>query len=74
MVASKAPLDLDALGTRPEDPKFEYNGEDLHPVAYPPNLMTELDARAHGITLTDDYAPVENLLAPVARTRGSVKD
>ena len=26
--------------------------------------------RSRGIILTDDYAPVENLLAPVAETRG----
>ena len=29
-----------------------------------------IDLRARGIYLTDDYAPVENLLAPVAETRG----
>ena len=31
---------------------------------------TRSTARSRGIILTDDYAPVENLLAPVAETRG----
>ena len=34
------------------------------------DLKALLD-RSRGIVLTDDYAPVENLLAPVARTRGA---
>ena len=32
--------------------------------------MDELEVRSRGIVLTDDFAPVENLLAPVAATRG----
>ena len=74
VVASKSPVDLDALGTRPVDPKFDLGGVTFEPRPYTPELMQELDARARGIILTDDYAPVENLLAPVARTRGSRED
>jgi hypothetical protein len=32
--------------------------------------MKAISLRSRGIILTDDYAPVENLLAPVAETRG----
>ena len=32
--------------------------------------MDEIKVRSRDIILTDDYAPVENLLAPVAETRG----
>ena len=35
-----------------------------------PEHLKEIDLRSRGIVLTDDYAPVENLLAPVAATRG----
>ncbi len=35
-----------------------------------PNDLEAIDLRSRGIILTDDYAPVENLLAPVAATRG----
>ena len=31
--------------------------------------MAAIKLRSRGILLTDDYAPVENLLAPVAKTR-----
>ncbi len=37
---------------------------------YGPRDMEALKVRSQGIILTDDYAPVENLLAPVAATRG----
>jgi MFS family permease len=70
VVASKAPLDLAELGGREDDPRF-FSGERLvEPRFYSPEHMKALDLRAHGIVLTDDYAPVENLLAPVAATRG----
>ena len=39
-----------------------------------PNTGAEeeaIDLRSRNITLTDDYAPVDNLLAPVAETRGT---
>jgi len=74
VVASKTPLDLDALGGRDTDPKFSESSIPFEPRAYGPEIMTELDVRSKGIILTDDYAPVENLLAPVARTRGSSED
>lgn len=37
---------------------------------FSPQHMDALQLRSRGIILTDDYAPVENLLAPVAATRG----
>ncbi len=73
VVASKAALDLDALGGRDGDPKFFQSDRLFEPRAYPKDLMDELDVRSRGIILTDDYAPVENLLAPVAATRGDDK-
>jgi hypothetical protein len=42
----------------------------FQPEPFPELNMNELNVRARGIILTDDYAPVENLLAPVAATRG----
>ena len=75
VVASKTPLDLDTLGGRDTDPKFRLDASSpFEPRPYGKNLMDELEVRSRGITLTDDYAPVENLLAPVARTRGSNED
>ena len=74
VVASKTPLDLDALGGRDVDPKYTEDGNPFEPTAYDVEIMKELEVRSQGIILTDDYAPVENLLAPVARTRGSDND
>ena len=74
VIASKAPVDLEGLGVREVDPKFALEGATFEPQVYGADLMAELDARSRGIILTDDYAPVENLLAPVARTRGSKED
>lgn len=70
VVVSKQPVDLKELGKRPNDPKFVNNGAKFEPEPFPELNMKELDVRARGIILTDDYAPVENLLAPVAATRG----
>ena len=56
------------------DPKYLEDGKPFEPKAYDPEIMRELEVRSRGIVLTDDYAPVENLLAPVARTRGSNDD
>ncbi|MFM7591384.1 MAG: fused MFS/spermidine synthase [Isosphaeraceae bacterium] len=70
VVVSKQPIDLKELGKRPNDPKFVNNGTKFEPEPFPELNMKELDVRARGIILTDDYAPVENLLAPVAATRG----
>ena len=72
VVVSKNPVDLKDLGKRPTDPKFEKMNSvgQFQPEPFPELNMNELNVRARGIILTDDYAPVENLLAPVAATRG----
>ena len=70
VVASKTPLDLDILGGRDDDPKFFSNDRLVEPRPYGKKHMDELEVRSKGIILTDDFAPVENLLAPVAATRG----
>ncbi len=59
VIAARHPLDLKNIGA-------EYKGE------LPIWLLNEqevegLKRKAHSVILTDDYAPVENLLAPVAR-------
>ncbi|MEO6810507.1 MAG: fused MFS/spermidine synthase [Isosphaeraceae bacterium] len=71
VVASKRPLKLDDLGERDGDPSFfTEEGEPFRPRPYSQGDMDALAVRSRGIVLTDDYAPVENLLAPVAATRG----
>ncbi len=70
VVASRAELDLDALGGRDNDPQFFLKDRLVKPLPYSQKHMDALEARSRGIVLTDDYAPVENLLAPVAATRG----
>ncbi len=70
VVASRKPLDLADLGKRPGDPEFYLSGRRHQPQPYPESDMRGLEIRSRGIVLTDDYAPVENLLAPVAETRG----
>lgn len=70
VVASRRPIDLDDLGRRPGDPQFQLGGRPHRPRPYGPEHMRALEIRSRGIVLTDDYAPVENLLAPVAETRG----
>jgi spermidine synthase/MFS family permease len=70
VVASKVPLDLEELGSRDDDPKFYQTGGLFEPHYYPKSDLEALQVRSRGIELTDDYAPVENLLAPVAATRG----
>lgn len=72
VVASKRPLDLTDLGGREGDPKFgQSEAEPFQPRPYDESHMKALSIRSRGIHLTDDYAPVENLLAPVAATRGN---
>ncbi len=71
VVVSKQPLDLDSLGGRDEDPRFFENDKLFEPKPFPAADMAEIEVRSRGIILTDDYAPVENLLAPVAKTRGN---
>ncbi len=70
VVASMKPLDLADLGARPDDPKFYLKGTRVEPKPYSERDLEQIDERSKGIVLTDDYAPVENLLAPVAETRG----
>jgi MFS family permease/spermidine synthase len=69
VVASRKPLDLAELGRRPDDPQFFTNRRRTEPEPFGPDEMEALEIRGRGIVLTDDYAPVENLLAPVAATR-----
>jgi MFS family permease len=71
VVASKQPLDLDELARRDHDPQFFHNGRRTEPFPYKPeDEQVIYESRSRNIILTDDYAPVENLLAPVAETRG----
>jgi MFS family permease len=70
VVASKKPLDLENLGGRDSDPKFFQDDRLFEPRPFGPADEKAVNLRSRGIVLTDDYAPVENLLAPVAATRG----
>ncbi len=75
VIAAKAPLDLEDLGRREGDPQFELMRENAQVTLqdpYSPALMEQLRVRSRGIILTDDYAPVDNLLAPVARSRSEL--
>jgi hypothetical protein len=64
-------LDLKELGERKDDPKFTAGNKLFTPEPFSDDHVKAVAARARGIILTDDYAPVENLLAPVAATRAS---
>ncbi len=72
VVASKAPLEgvLADLGGRDDDPRFFQDDRLFEPRPFGKEHQAAIDLRSRGIILTDDYAPVENLLAPVAATRG----
>ncbi len=72
VVACMADLDLKDLGLRPSDPRyFTPSKRQTKAKPYgPADEKTVIDNRSRNIILTDDYAPVENLLAPVAETRG----
>jgi MFS family permease len=72
VVASMKPLDLKELGLRKDDPRyFTPRGKQTTPKPYSEaDFNTVVDRRSRGIILTDDFAPVDNLLAPVAETRG----
>jgi MFS family permease len=70
VVASRKPLDVAGMGHRPDDPVFFVGARQSQPEPYGPADMSALELRSRGIVLTDDYAPVENLLARVADTRG----
>ncbi len=71
VVASKRPLDLGDLGSRDDDPRFFERDKLFEPRPFSPEHEKAVDKRSRGIVLTDDYAPVENLLAPIAETRGA---
>lgn len=62
VVNAKRPLDVSALAKTCHD-RFGYRGELLDDARLDPLLR-----RTGGLVLTDDFAPVEILLAPVART------
>jgi spermidine synthase/MFS family permease len=64
------PLDFKDLGTRADDPKFYTKKSRTEPKPYGPADEAAVKIRSRNIILTDDYAPVDNLLAPVAETRG----
>ncbi|MDE2508326.1 MAG: hypothetical protein KGM43_14025, partial [Planctomycetota bacterium] len=70
VVASKSPVDLKQLGGRDDDPQFFQHDRLFEPEPFGDDDCAQVDVRSRGIVLTDDYAPVENLLAPVAKTRG----
>jgi hypothetical protein len=72
VVASKKPIKLDDLGSRDDDPRFFRDQDDrlVEPREFNEEHCMQVKRRSRGIILTDDYAPVENLLAPVAATRG----
>jgi hypothetical protein len=70
VVASRQALDVTELGRRDGDPIFFVGSRRSTPEPYEPADMAALALRSRGIVLTDDYAPVENLLARVADTRG----
>jgi hypothetical protein len=70
VVASMKPLDLADLGRRLDDPKFYVKGARTEPEPYGTKDEAIVKIRSRNIILSDDYAPVENLLAPVAETRG----
>jgi spermidine synthase len=72
VVASKQPLDqiIKDLGSKDDDPKFFQHDRLFEPKPFGEDDQKQVDIRSRGIVLTDDYAPVENLLAPVAATRG----
>jgi MFS family permease len=70
VVASRRELDLEDLAFRADDPQFYQKERRSEPVPFgPEHKQAVLENRSRGIVLTDDYAPVENLLAPVAETR-----
>ena len=70
MVVSTAPIDLENLGGRDDDHQFFSKDQLVEPKAFAKEHEEAVARRSRGIILTDDYAPVENLLAPVAETRG----
>ncbi|MFO0932878.1 MAG: fused MFS/spermidine synthase [Planctomycetota bacterium] len=64
VVATHRPRDLDGL--RRPDPASKDPARTLPVVRFTPAQVDAVVARAGGLVLTDDFAPVEALLAPVA--------
>ncbi len=62
VVCSKRPFDLEGIARAIRN-KHPYRGRMLDEAD-----LAALAQRSHGMVLTDDFAPVDNLLAPVART------
>jgi MFS family permease len=71
VVVSNADIDIKDLGGRDDDPKFFYQDKLFQPKPFSPEHVKAVAERSRGIILTDDYAPVDNLLGPVAATRAS---
>jgi hypothetical protein len=65
VVCARQPLEFEdpPLGSGPEEPPFEG-------MVLPDETIDALLDRMQPSLLTDDYAPVDNLLAPVVRRRG----
>jgi spermidine synthase len=61
VVSSWRPLDLDDLASLLQN-KYSYEGSLI-----PADQLDALIARTGDVVLTDDFAPVENMLAPVVR-------
>ncbi|MBI3118104.1 MAG: fused MFS/spermidine synthase, partial [Candidatus Hydrogenedentes bacterium] len=64
VLSSKHPLNVQDVVGRIQRKHVEYTGLMLEPA-----VLDGLVARHHALVLTDDYAPVENLLRPVVKSR-----
>ncbi len=64
VVSSRRPLDLKDIPERIRATYSDYRGKQLSK-----EDLDQVVARTGAVTLTDDYAPVENLLLPVVKTR-----
>ncbi len=60
LAASNRKLDLSGLAK-------DYKQENLDLWIFDASDIAELKVRSHGLVMTDDYVPVENLMAPVVR-------
>jgi Tfp pilus assembly protein PilF/spermidine synthase len=63
VIAAKKPFSLDNV--------FKESGLSDSYLFMSPEMLSEIDKKSKGMVLTDDYAPVENLLAPVAKTQAA---
>ena len=67
LVASDRAIDFEGL--RRPDPREKGGGEGIPVARYDAGDLGALKTRCGGLVLTDDFAPVENLLAPVVAGR-----